>query len=504
VDGDQSERWDPSRRFRDLPSAALAQDFRDSTGPRRLASPPILAYHYAAMAKPNIRRSWLFTVLLPMAWLLVQTNPAPAQPIDWQHTAAEALQTLTLYIRQNTSNPPGDTRQTAELLAGILTRAGLPVVRYESAPGQAIVYARLAATVSPPAGKPILLLHHMDVVPADASRWPVDPFGAVVKDGLLWGRGAIDMKTLGVIHLYAFLTLLRQAGPRTRDVIYMAVPDEEAGGGRGTRWMLKNHFAELDPEYVLDEGGVGSRDLYAPGKLVFGISVAEKKLLWLKVRAEGVSGHGSQPHDQNANDRLLRGLQRLLAEPLPDASMAVVEGLRSRLGALATNKYARAIQHSTLALTSLRSGVGEPPKANVIPSVAEATVDCRLLPGKKTEQWLAEIRRRLGDPGLQLTVIYESEDPVVTPADTPLFRALAAAITRHHPEAVVVPTLVPFGTDSNALRPLGVKSYGIFPVLLTAELVASMHGDGERFPIAELGPGIRILFEALRDTVKGP
>ena len=344
----------------------------------------------------------------------------------------------------------------------------------------------------------------MDVVPADATRWPVDPFSAVVKDGMIWGRGAVDMKSLGVIHLYAFLTLLRQHVPRHREVIFLAVPDEEAGGGLGARWMLKNHYAELDPEYVLDEGGCGSRDLYAAGKLVYGISVAEKKIIWLKVRADGVAGHGSQPHEQNPNDRLVRALQRLLAEPLPAAQVAVVETMRTQLGALASNKYARAIQQSTIALTTLRSGVGEPPKVNVIPSVAEATLDCRVLPGTTTAQWLTELRRRLGDPGLQLTVTFESDDPVVTPADTPLFRALAGAIRRHNPEAIVVPTLVPFGTDANGFRPRGVKSYGVFPVTLPAELVASMHGDAERLPIAELGKGIQVLYEALRDTLATP
>lgn len=337
---------------------------------------------------------------------------------------------------------------------------------------------------------------------ADAARWPVDPFAAVVKDGLIWGRGAIDMKGLGVIHLYTFLTLLRQNVPRSREVIFLAVPDEEAGGGLGTRFLLDKHYAELDPEYVLDEGGCGSRDLYTAGKLVYGISVAEKKIIWLKIIAKGVAGHGSQPHDENPNDRLLRALHRLFAEPLPPAKLAVVDAMRQQLGTLAQNKYARAIQESTMALTTLRSGVGEPPKVNVIPSVAEATVDCRVMPGTSSAVWLAELRRRLADPTLELLVTYESDDPIVTPTDTPLFRALAASIKRTSPEAIVVPTLVPFGTDSNAFRPRGVKSYGLFPAVLPAELVASMHSDAERLPIAELGKGMRILFEALRDTLR--
>ncbi len=451
------------------------------------------------MQTQPLRRFVVATFVLVL--LLLICGPSTAQPVNWQRTAEEALKTLVQYIRLNTSNPPSDTRQTAELLTGVLKSAGLPVVRYESAPGKVMLMARLPATVNPPAGKPIVLLHHMDVVPADATRWPVDPFSATVKDGMIWGRGAVDMKGLGMIHLYAFLTLLRQNVARNREVIFLAVPDEEAGGVLGTRWLLQNHYAELDPEYVLDEGGCGSRDLYTPGKLVYGISVAEKKMIWLKVRAEGTAGHGSQPHDQNPNDRLVRALQRLLSEPLPAAQVTVVDNMRQQLGTLANNKYARAIQQSTIALTTLRSGVGEPPKVNVIPSVAEATLDCRVLPGTTTAQWLGELRLRLGDPGLQLIVTFESADPVVTSADTPLFRALAESIKRHNPGAIVVPTLVPFGTDSNGFRPRGVKSYGIFPVTLPAELVASMHGDAERLPIAELGKGIQVMYEALRDTL---
>lgn len=454
------------------------------------------------MKSRSVLRLSLLLAWLGCGSLLGTPRPAAAQPVDFQRTADEALQTLIQYIRMNTTNPPGDTGKTAELLTGILSRSGLKVTRYESTAGRVVLYARLPATVSPAAGKPILLLHHMDVVPADPARWPVEPFSAVIKEGELWGRGAIDMKGLGVIHLYAFLTLLRQNVQRSRDVILMAVPDEEAGGGLGTRWMIQNHYAELDPEYVLDEGGCGSRDLYTPGKLVYGIAVAEKKMLWLKLQVTGVAGHGSQPHEQNPNDRLVRALHRLLAEPLPSGSVAVVDAMRQQLGSLAQNKYARAIQQSTIALTTLRSGVGEPPKVNVIPSLAEATIDCRVLPGTSTAQWLAELRRRLADPGVQLTVTYESDDPVVTPTDTPLYRALAQSIKRASPEAIVVPTLVPFGTDSNSFRPRGVKSYGLFPAILSAELMASMHGDAERLPISELGKGIRILFEALRDTLR--
>jgi acetylornithine deacetylase/succinyl-diaminopimelate desuccinylase-like protein len=317
----------------------------------------------------------------------------------------------------------------------------------------------------------------------------------------MWGRGTIDMKGIGTSYLYAFLMLHRLKVPLTRDVILMFVPDEEIGGELGAAWMRTHHYAELDPEYVIDEGGFGSRDMFTPGKLVFGISVAEKKIMWLRLRAEGVAGHGSQPHDQNPNERLMRALSRLLAAPIEAAPFPVVETMKSRVGGpLVANKFNNAIQRSTISLTSLRSGVGDPPRANVIPSVAEATLDCRILPGTSAAQWLALLTGRLADPSIKIEVIYEGEDPVVSPQDTPLYRALESAITRHHPGAIVTPMTVPFGTDSNGFRPRGVKSYGIFAGVIPAASILSMHGDAEFMPVDAMGPAIRILFEAVKET----
>jgi len=422
-----------------------------------------------------------------------------ARQDDWARVSDEAVRTLQAYVRLDTSNPPGDTTRTADFLQGILEREGVPVTRYESAPGKVIVLARLKGSG---AARPILLLHHMDVVPADRSRWSRDPFGGELVNGEIWGRGTADMKGLGVIHLLALLELKRQHVPLSRDVILMAVPDEEVGGDLGAQWMIEHHLAELDPEYVLDEGGFGSPDLYAAGKLVYGISVAEKKIMWIKLTVEGVAGHGSQPHDRNPNDRLVKALARLVSEPFPTGDVAVVRTLQQKAGTLQANKFINAITHTTWSLTTLRSGVGEPPKVNVIPSIAEATLDCRLLPGVTAEAWLAELRRRLGDPAVTIEVTYESEDSVVTPQDTPLYRALEAAIVRNKPGAIVSPILVPFGTDSNKFRHLSAKSYGIYPIAVPAGLVGQMHGDAERVPAAELGVGARIIFEALRDAAR--
>jgi len=426
-------------------------------------------------------------------------QPAAAQAAYWTDVQAEATQLLQQYVRIDTSIPPGDVTKAADLLEGVLEREGIPVTRYESGPGRSIIVARLEGAGS---AKPIVLLHHMDVVPADPNRWQRDPFGGEIADGNLWGRGAMDMKGIGVAHLMAFVSLKRQNVPLDRDVIFMAVPDEEIGGDLGNRWMLEQHYEELDPEYVLDEGGFGSTDLFAAGKRVYGISVAEKKIFWLTLRADGVAGHGSQPHDQNPNDRLVRALARLVSEPMPTSNFAILQTMREKVGTFAENKFTNAIQHSTISITTLRAGVGDPPKVNVIPSVAEATLDCRVLPGTPREAWLAEIRRRLADPGITIEITYESEDPVVTPTDTPLYKALEAAVLRDDPSAVVTPILIPYGTDSNAYRPRGVKSYGFFPAMLPAAALSSMHGDAEFIPVDQLARAARLLFEALRDTVQ--
>jgi acetylornithine deacetylase/succinyl-diaminopimelate desuccinylase-like protein len=444
----------------------------------------------------------MFRPLLTLLFLSLAAG-AHAQSADWKALESQALETLQGYVRINTSNPPGDVTKAADYLAAILKREGIEVKRFESAPGRSILLARLKGDGT--GGKAILLESHMDVVPTDPARWAKDPFGAEIADGKMWGRGTIDMKGIGTSYLYAFIMLHRLKVPLTRDVLLMFVPDEEIGGELGATWMRKNHYAELDPEYVIDEGGFGSRDMFTANKLVFGISVAEKKIMWLRLRTEGVAGHGSQPHDKNPNDLLMRALSRLFASPIDAVPFPVVETMKARLGGpLVVNKFNNAIQQSTISLTSLRSGVGDPPKVNVIPSVAEATLDCRVLPGTTAAQWIKVIEGRLAEPAIKVEVVYEGDDPVVSPQDTPLYRALESAIRRRHPDAVVTPMTVPYGTDSNGFRPRGVKSYGIFPGIIPAASILSMHGDAEFMPIDALGPAIQILFEALKDTASKP
>lgn len=431
---------------------------------------------------------------LCLLFLLLPATAAMGQDVNWKATVGESVDTLQQYLRFNTTNPPGDVTEAADFIQKVLEKEGITVRRYEAAPGKINLLARLKGTGK---AKPILLLHHMDVVPADASRWDgVDPFGGEMKDGHIWGRGAIDMKGTGVLQLYAFLTLARQKASLDRDVIFMAVNDEEIGGTMGTRYMLDHHYDELDPEYVLDEGGVGSREIFVDGKLVFGISVAEKRAFWLRLTARGIAGHGSQPHDQNPNDKLMRALTRLFSTPLPNVPNPVLDALVSRLGPLTPNQFTNAIRQTTVSLTSLRSGVGDPPKANVIPSLATATLDARLLPGMDAEAFLADVKSRLGKE-IEVEVIHPASESVVTPHDTPMFRSLSNAITRHHPDATVVPMIIPYGTDSRMFRLRGAKCYGILPLVLSTALATSIHGDAERIPVDQFETGIRIFYETL-------
>ncbi|MGD9852871.1 MAG: M20/M25/M40 family metallo-hydrolase [Nitrospirales bacterium] len=439
----------------------------------------------------------MITLVLNTLCLLLLLLPATAakgQNVDWKTTVSEAVETLQRYLRFNTTNPPGDVTEAADFLQKTLEKEGLTVSRYEAAPGKINLAARIKGTGK---AKPILLLHHMDVVPADASRWNgMDPFGGQLKDGHIWGRGAIDMKGTGVLQLYAFLTLARQKVSLDRDIIFMAVNDEEIGGTMGTRYLLDHHYEELDPEYVLDEGGFGSRKIFVNGKLVFGISVAEKRALWLRVTAHGIAGHGSQPHDQNPNDKLMRALTRLFSTPFTTVPNPVLDALETRLGPITPNQFTNAIRQTTISLTSLRSGVGDPPKANVIPSLAVATLDARLLPGMNTEAFLADVKSRLGDE-IEVEVIHPASQSVVTPHDTGMFRALSNAITRHHPDAIVVPMIIPYGTDSRMFRLRGAKCYGILPLVLATALATSIHGDAERIPVDQFETGIRIYYETL-------
>jgi len=432
---------------------------------------------------------------MKLALLFLAAILARAADPDWNSIDRTAFELLQQYIRIETIDPPANTAEAANFFKRILEDNGIPARLYPSGPnGQTNLVARVAGRDH--SKKPLLLMNHFDVVPVDRKAWTVDPFAAVIQNGEIWGRGTMDMKGIGIEQLMALVTLKKSGITPSRDIVMLSTADEENNGTYGIRWMIEHHFPDIDPEYVLDEGGFGTRDILAEGKLVFGIAVGEKQTLWLKVRARGTAAHGSQPIPDNANLTLLNALPKAMALPAAKPHPVVAEMARN-IGTLAANKYTAAIQANTVSLTTLTSGVGSPVKVNVIPSTAEATLDCRLLPGVNAPEFISEMKARINDPRVTVEAMNEPDDPGASPSRTPLFEAMRRAVLKSHPDAIVTPMLVPHGTDSSKLRAKGVIAYGFTPMVLDLSTAGSMHSDREHIPIPEFQKGIRIFYDVL-------
>ncbi len=433
----------------------------------------------------------LSTLLFLMPTLLSAAEP------DWDQVGQHALDLLQQYVRIQSIDPPADTAEAAQFVQRVLAEGGIEAQLYTSGPnGQTNLVARVAGRDR--SKKPLLLLNHLDVVPVDRKAWKFDPFAAVIHNGEIWGRGTMDMKGIAIEQMMALVTLEKSGILPPRDIVMLSTADEENNGTYGIRWMIDHHFSDIDAAYALDEGGFGTRSILAPGKLVFGIEVGEKQTLWLRVTAHGTAAHGSQPIPDNANVTLLAALQKAIALPPAKPHPVVAEMIRTIGGPLAENKYTAAIQANTVSLTTLTSGVGSPPKVNVIPSTAEATLDCRLLPGVNAPEFISEMKARINDPRVTVDVMNEPEDPGPSSSHTPLFEAMARAIRTVHPDAIVTPMLVPHGTDSNKLRVKGVIAYGFTPMVLDLSTAGSMHSDQEHIPVAEFERGIQIFYEVLK------
>jgi acetylornithine deacetylase/succinyl-diaminopimelate desuccinylase-like protein len=434
----------------------------------------------------------------PLIAIILAFLPVMGAEPDWARVEQHAVEFLQQYVRIVSINPPADTRAAAALFQSELQKNGLQPVLFPSGPaGQTNLMVRLPGRDR--SKKPLLLLNHFDVVPVDAKAWSVEPFGALIKDGFIWGRGTLDMKGVGVQQLMSLIALHKAGIQPARDIVMISTCDEETDGTLGIMWMMANHWAQFEPEYVLDEGGMGTRDVLAANKLVFGISVGEKQVVWIRVRAKGTAGHGSQPIADNANMILLAALNKAMALPERGTPHPVIAEMKLAVGGeFAPNKFTSAIQRNTMSLTTLQAGVGSPLKANVIPSTSEATLDCRLLPGVNADEFISEIKARINDPRISLELLSHPTDAGASRSDTPLFAAIRAAILKAHPTAVVTPMFVPFGTDSVKLRKRGVIAYGLTPMILDAATAATMHSDQERIPLEEFKRGIRIFYDVLR------
>lgn len=433
-----------------------------------------------------------------ISWIAVLLVPLAAAEPDWPRVQEHAVDLLQRYVRIQSINPPADTRAAADLFRAELESNGLKAVIYNSGPGgQTNLLVRLPGRDR--SKKPLLLLNHFDVVPVDAKAWNIDPFGGIVRDGFIWGRGTLDMKGIGIQQLTALIAIHKAGIVPARDIVMLATADEETNGDRGIRWMMANHYADFEPEYVLDEGGMGTRDILAHNKLIYGVSVGEKQVVWLRLRAKGTAGHGSQPIADNANLILIEAIHKAMALPEGAKPNPVLEEMRRAVGGtFAPNKFTSAIQRNTISLTTLAAGVGTPLKINVIPSTSEATLDCRLLPGVNSEEFISDMRARINDRRVTVELTNSPVDAGASNSATPLFAAIRAAILTQHPDAVVTPMFVPFGTDSVNLRKRGVIAYGVTPMILDAATAATMHSDQERIPLEEFKGGIRIFYDILR------
>lgn len=431
------------------------------------------------------------------------TAPTP----DWTAYLDEALDLFQRYLRIDTSNPPGNEARAADFLEAILAAEEVPCQRFEAAEGRVSLRAELPGDGS--GGGPLLLLNHTDVVPVEQEYWEEDPFGGVIRDGCVWGRGALDMKSLGIAELMAFLALKRAGVPLRRDLVFLAVADEEAGGLFGIEWLATHHPDALRAEYVINEGGGGVTELFGVERPVYHVAVAEKGPLWLRLVVEGTPGHGSMPHDDNALERLVRALYRihtwrrdLVVSPLLEEYFARLRAAGIFRGEATPDSLApvaaedirvRALLTNTISLTTARSGI----KVNVIPGRAEATIDCRLLPGADPDEFQRELEAAIDDPKVRLERVFVGRSEP-SPYGTELFRTIEAVVREHVEGAVVVPSVTVGFTDSRVFRNRGVVAYGFSGSLDSPELLRTFHGHNERITLESFRLGCRLLYEVVR------
>ncbi|MCC6236966.1 MAG: M20/M25/M40 family metallo-hydrolase [Dehalococcoidia bacterium] len=427
--------------------------------------------------------------------------------LDWDRLTEEATELLSSYIRVDTVNPPGNETRACEWLGPILDREGIPYRLVDPGRGRATLVATLPGTGA--RGGSLILLNHTDVVPFERDHWTVEPLGGEVRDGYIWGRGASDMKGMGIMELMVFLLHKRLALPLERDLTFIAVADEEAGSAFGVEFLAREHPDLLQCDYVINEGGTGSTEVFGVQRPTFTIGVAEKGPFWLKLSTTGRPGHGSVPHDDNAADRLVRALGKVLQwqRPLmPSAEVleyfhqlhaggvlrdAVTGALLQRLAA--EHPRIHSMQTNSISLTTLDSGV----KHNVIPAEASATLDVRLVPGYDPDRFIDELRAVIDDPRVVIDEVFRSSTPP-SPLDTELFAVMTRATKSLVEDAIVVPGVSTGFTDSRVFRRLGIPAYGFVPVLLEPEDMGRAHGNDERLSIANLRLGMQILFETVR------
>jgi len=460
----------------------------------------------------NLKRSLSYLILLP-AWIFVisQSYAADAK-LDWKALEAEAVAILSGYIQIDTTNPPGNELKAAAFLKAILERDGIEARLIESAPGRANVYARVKGNGTK---KAVVLMHHMDVVSAEAKLWKEPPFSGAIKDGLIWGRGAIDNKGGGVMALVTLLALKRQNVALKSDVIFLGTADEEAGGVLGAGYLLDKH-PELfeDVSVVLNEGG-GIR-LGEDGRArLYSVGVAEKVPLWLKLTAAGSPGHAASPGDNQAVLKLIAALARIASYQSPIKVVPEVQkfyadsaptapanrreqylDLRKALqdpvfnAEFLKDRSNNARVRNTISITGIKGS----DKINVIPAEASAEIDVRLLPGEEPQAFIGEMHRVIADDSIKIEILL-SRAAATSPPSPDALRIISEYAQASDPGA---PILFPMGsgfTDCHFFRAKGIPCLGFLPRRSRPIEDGLVHGINERVSVEGIKSDVRAMYE---------
>jgi acetylornithine deacetylase/succinyl-diaminopimelate desuccinylase-like protein len=489
-----------------LPSAPTIAPI--TTAPQGSAVPPVTTNPAAA---PSVAATAAARPAVAHKSAPVATS---AEGLDWLQLDSEALGYFRTYLRFDTSNPPGKTAAAIDYLRHILQREGIPSEVFSSDPAKPNLVARLPGSSNL---KPLLLMSHVDVVPAVASDWSHPPFRADVAHGYVWGRGALDDKSDGIMALMTLIALHRRHVPLVRGVEMMVNSDEESGGDMGAQWMVSTHWEALDPAFAFNEGGTGTPNWMGASGTIFRIAVAEKRVMWLKLIAHGRAGHGSEPTDQNPNLILIRALYRVLAEQPP---MRLTRIFRETAQAMAprmsdpmsfefghldyplmlelaghgplSDEAVQAVLRDTIVPTMLDAGI----KVNVIPSIAEATLDCRLLPGTDPGKFLDHINTLIDDPRVVVEFLQMPDrSRYLSPRRGPAWEAIKQVVHQDFPDALAVPALQASATDSRFLRDRRVPAYGLIPVVLEGPEESRIHGVDERISLQNFFRGLRVTYD---------
>jgi acetylornithine deacetylase/succinyl-diaminopimelate desuccinylase-like protein len=429
---------------------------------------------------------------------------ATAAPIDWVKLGQEATILLSQYVQMNTTDPPGNELGAAQMLKAKFLANGIPATVFESSPGRGIVVARLHGIRNH--NKSIILLSHIDVVPADPAQWQVPPFSGVVKNGDLWGRGSLDDKGPGVIELMSMLAIKRAGILLNRDVLFVATAGEEVGGQAGAGWLVAHKRDVIaDAGYLLNEGG--GIVVRHNGQKLYTVSITEKTPLWLRVTASGPAGHAAVPPPHTAVARLVAALEHLeeyqspirVIDPVrdyyrtiatldhgPPEDLDLVKSMRNQ--AFADRFLADPSQNASVRDTVTPTVLSASDKTNVISATADAEIDCRLLPGTEPTAFLAELRRVAGDDTLKWDVLLNFA-PVSSPRKSLLMNAIRT-VARRYDQTEVVPNMIEGFTDSHYFRQIGIVAYGFIPIEITPGEMHEVHGINERMPVKDLSNGI--------------